>query len=201
MKFDKNTKIKDFIMFLNITQIEQKEFELFFDKIGNLTMPKKIAGKIMPENLNFLTWAEFSALNSITKTEDLFFIPFEVLCKKKFLKWEFKPKRKRILKLKLFEVILLIKFIQKEIERIVKLFDKIQNNPTDDEIRAGINNLNFGLFGTLDWYCRRMGITDHKQGEKTLWIRIYKCLEIDNKTAKFERRLHDIINQKYKIKK
>ena len=83
-----------------------------------------------------------------------------------------------------------------EAEKVGKLFEKIRYEPTADEVRAGIKKLDFGTFGTLDWWCRRMGITDHAEGEKTPWVRIYKCLEMDNKIAKYERKLRETITKK-----
>ena len=76
-------------------------------------------------------------------------------------------------------------WILAELERISKLFERIKSIPTDEELQAGIESLNFGFFGTLDWYCKRMGITDHSDAEKVPWIRLYKCMEIDSKTGVF----------------
>lgn len=87
-------------------------------------------------------------------------------------------------------------FIARELQRISTLFDRIKLKPTEEEIQAGIEQLNFGFFGTLDWYCRRMGITDHAEAEKVPWARVYKCMEIDSKTTAYERRLRKIYAQR-----
>lgn len=79
-----------------------------------------------------------------------------------------------------------------EVERISKLFASIQRQPTPEEIRAGIHNLQFGAFGTADWYARRMGMTNHDEAFDTAWVRIYKCMEQDNKLEEYRNRLTKI---------
>ena len=88
-------------------------------------------------------------------------------------------------------------WVMRELQRIARLFDSVKNPPTDEERQAGVEQLNFGFFGTLDWYCRRMGITDHSEAEKVPWVRVYKCMEIDSKTAAYERRLRKIYASKH----
>lgn len=87
-------------------------------------------------------------------------------------------------------------WVAKEVERIARLFNSIKTEPTQEEIQAGVKELNFGYFGTLDWYCKRMGLTNHEEAEKTPWVRIYKCMDMDNKTAQYERRLRQIYSKK-----
>ena len=73
-----------------------------------------------------------------------------------------------------------------------ELIDKIKIKPENEEIRAGITRLNFGIFGMIDWYALRMGITDHEEVMNVPWGRIYKCMEIDNKTMEFRKNLNKI---------
>lgn len=87
-------------------------------------------------------------------------------------------------------------WVVRELQRISKLFESLKSIPSEEERQAGIERLNFGFFGTLDWYCRRMGITDHSDAEKVPWVRVYKCMEIDSKTNEYERRLRKIYAQK-----
>ena len=58
--------------------------------------------------------------------------------------------------------------------------------------------MNFGLFGLLDYYAQRMGITDHEEVERVPWIRVYKCLDMDAERTRFERRLRNILNKNKK---
>ena len=52
--------------------------------------------------------------------------------------------------------------------------------------------MRFGLFGMLDWYAVRMGISDHDQVLKVPWLRIYKCMDMDNKRRAYEKRLQKV---------
>ena len=54
-------------------------------------------------------------------------------------------------------------WVMSEVKRINKLFEATNVKPTSQQIRAGINNLKFGLFGVLDWYALRMGYQDHEK--------------------------------------
>ena len=83
-------------------------------------------------------------------------------------------------------------WVTKEVERITKLFETTSVAPTPEEKRAGVDQLSFGLFGLVDYYATRMGITDHEQVESVPWIRVYKCLDMDAEKIRYERRLRKI---------
>lgn len=85
-------------------------------------------------------------------------------------------------------------WVSGEVERINKIFESTNTKPTAREKKAGIEQLNFGLFGMLDWYAKRMGIQDHDQVLSTPWLRIYKCIDMDNKRNQYERRYQEIMN-------
>lgn len=186
MTVDKNTTFKEYLQIAGVVEIDSEKLSEFYSKIKDRALPEKISGVTVPKNLNGLLWHELISLQSKT-SEDAFFNPFSVLLG---------IDKEKVLDCRLFDVLGFVFFVNSELERIAKLFDKIKHSPTPEEVRAGINNLNFGMFGTLDWYCRRMGITDHGEGEKTPWVRIYKCLEMDNKTANYERNLRTILSKK-----
>ncbi|MCD8265622.1 MAG: hypothetical protein LUC33_00565 [Prevotellaceae bacterium] len=86
----------------------------------------------------------------------------------------------------------LIRFAADECRRITALFAALRRDHTEDERAAGIDSLNFGIFGLADWYARRMGIADHDEAKRTPWVRIYKCVEMDFKEGEFRRRLAEI---------
>jgi hypothetical protein len=91
--------------------------------------------------------------------------------------------------------------IQSEMERIGKLFQALNTDKTSDEINAGIDRLNFGAFGLVDWYAQRMGIVDHEEVFNTPWARIYQCAKIDHEQGEFEKRYRKIIEQRNKTRK
>jgi hypothetical protein len=90
----------------------------------------------------------------------------------------------------------LVLWVGKEIERINKLFDSVKDDPSPEEVQAGVKDLKFGLFGILDWYAARQGISDQNEVLKVKWVRIYKCMDIDTQRNSYARRLRDILNKK-----
>jgi hypothetical protein len=189
MRIDKNTTLAEFSAIEPL--LTAGTAAGLFERLKTRAKPREIAGKPLPDNLNLITWAQFAALSSSGGQEESFFAPFEIILG---------LKKDRLHACKFFDIIGFLIFVKNELERIAALFDSIKHIPAPEELQAGINRLNFGLFGTLDWYARRMGFADHAEAEKTPLIRIYKCLEIDSKTANFEKRLRTVIQNKNKIK-
>lgn len=99
------------------------------------------------------------------------------------------------------EVVAFLSWIGRQVKRINKLFESIQTRPTAKEKQAGVDNLQFGLFGILDWYAKRMGITNHDEVLAVPWLRIYKCMEMDNKVEQYQRRYNEISMQEARRKK
>ena len=85
------------------------------------------------------------------------------------------------------------KWVAREVERINKLFASASVPPTPEEKKAGYDRLNFGLFGLVDYYALRMGITDHEAVERVPWVRVYKCMDMDARRMVVERRLRKIL--------
>ena len=99
------------------------------------------------------------------------------------------------------DVIAFANAITHELERIAKLFDKCHVPPTPEEKKAGVEQMQFGWFGIVDWYCKRMGIISHEYVTDCVkWVEIYKCLEMDAKMTLFERRLQKILYNTQKKK-
>lgn len=90
-----------------------------------------------------------------------------------------------------------INFIRAELERVKALFDSIKSKPTPEEEEAGINQLNFGLFGLLDCYALRMGITRHDEAAQTPWLNVFAALRIDNQTREYRKRLSEVMTKKH----
>jgi len=101
---------------------------------------------------------------------------------------------------KAVEVLGIVNMIQKEMERIGKLFQSLQTEHSSDELQAGIDKLNFGAFGLVDWYAKRMGIVDHEEVFATPWARIWQCMRIDHENNEFEKRYRNIIQRGIKKK-
>ena len=61
-----------------------------------------------------------------------------------------------------------------------------------DEIKAGFDKIDNGVFGLIDWYARRMGIHDHEEAQKTSWLIVYQCMKIDHDYYICNKRLQEI---------
>lgn len=89
-------------------------------------------------------------------------------------------------------------WVARELERIAKLFNSTRIEPTEEEKQAGVERVNHGDFGILDWFARRMGITSHEEAEKVPWVRYYMCMKIDADNARYERELRKVYSNKHK---
>lgn len=99
-----------------------------------------------------------------------------------------------------YDVLGIVNMIQSEMERIGKLFQSLNSEKTSEEMSAGIDRLNFGAFGIVDWYAQRMGIIDHEEVFNTPWGRIYQCMKIDHEQGEFEKRYRKILENRSKRK-
>lgn len=159
--------------------------------IKSLSCPSKLKGKEVPSNLNELSYGKLIAIQQgisqgatdLEKISNSAYVLLGVTLTSKD---------------KAEDVLGFGRWIAEELTKINQLFASIQTSPTAEEVQAGVKELNFGHFGTMDWYARRMRITDHAEVEKVPWVRIYKCMEMDNKQAQYERRLRQIYTQKYR---
>lgn len=125
----------------------------------------------------------------IVTYEDLLTVPLQVL-----QGWS----SRKVLMQKAFDLVALSYHTQYELQRITKLFQSIAYQPSYEEERAGIKKLDFGFFGTVDWYARRMGISNHDEVVKLPWMIIYQCMKIDFENLAFQRRYRSIVNKQNK---
>lgn len=154
-------------------------------KLSRLQRPSFVYGRRVPENLYSLTLGELFKLQAIQSEEDAVIVPCEVILK---------MDAKEVMKAEASEVFGFIVWVAEEMKKINKLFERTRIPPTKEEKQAGVEQLNFGAFGIIDWYARRMGITDHEAVEYVPWMRVYKCLDMDAQQSLYERRLRDVYN-------
>lgn len=157
--------------------------------LENMTRPKEVAGVEVPENLNEMTIGQMLDLSELKDATEMFYKVCEVLLG---LTW---AQTGNALAL---EVVRYVGWVFGRVKEINGLFEKIKGNPTPQEVKAGVLRLNFGVFGMIDWYAQRMGITDHEEVMKVPWLRLYKCLEMDSKTAEYQRKLQKINDDEYR---
>lgn len=155
--------------------------------IKELNAPRKICGTPCPANLQRVNYGTLITLQSVgagtyyeTATNLVAALFPEI-------------KRERIDNAPAADVLGVVAMIAREMERIGKLFATLNNDPTPEEQRAGVELLQFGAFGIADYYAKRMGITDHETAFKTPWARIFKCLSMDKARGDYEKRLRNIL--------
>ena len=148
--------------------------------------PTYLGGVEVPHDLNHITMGTLIKLQNIDKAQAYDIAPVIVM--------DIKPEA--LEKEPCEDVIGFSNWVALELRRIADLFASCRTDLSPEQEQAGFGNLNFGMFGVLDWYCKRMGITDHAEVEKVPWVRVYKCMEIDSKTNEYERRLRKIYAQK-----
>lgn len=152
-------------------------------KVGKFSRPEFVGSHQTPRNLNELTIGQLIDLSSLGDTnESMYKVVGAVLG----------LSHDEVAKSKAVEVVRFVGWVYSEVEKINKIFGSTNKKPTAIEKRAGIDSLKFGLFGMLDWYAVRMGIQDHDQVLKTPWLRIYKCMDMDNRKRAYEIRLRKL---------
>lgn len=159
---------------------------VLFSKIAK---PSALCGVLIPDDLNDLTMGDIADIGDnpdvVTLVSVVLDYPRERVAKK-------------IMTESAEAVIGFLNFARKEMDRMAALFAQCAVQPTPEEERAGIGALDFGLFGTIDWYARRMGITDHDEVLGVKWPIVWKCGMMDAKRMMFERKLNEIYSKKTK---
>lgn len=156
-------------------------------QLENLSKPYAVRGRKVPADLNGLTMGELMRLQSISTTEDFILAPCEILLR---------LSKDKTLKAEASEVLGFSYWVAHEVKHINKLFASTSVPATAEEKAAGSDALNFGPFGLVDYYARRMGITDHEEVESVPWVRVYKCLDMDAKRMMFDRKLKNELMKK-----
>lgn len=148
-----------------------------------LTRPLSVCGKPTPENLNGITFGQLCQLQEIKDVAQMFVRVPKILLD---------IDEAQVMRARAVDVVRLTGWVAQEMKRINGLFEKIRRTPKSQEVRAGIDKLNHGMFGTADWYAKRMGITDHEEVMSVSWLRIYQCMKIDHDNALYEERLQKV---------
>lgn len=174
--------VKEFLILSDVSS----SHEDITSQMENLPRPVKVGDMPTPDTLNDLTFGQLIKLQSIATTMDVILSPCRELLG--FVDEE-------IMICDAEQVLGFSMWTAKEVERINNLFASTSVSPTSEELRAGINQMQFGMFGLIDYFAIRMGITDHEQVESVPWVRIYKCLDIDAKRYVFQRRLRKILSE------
>jgi hypothetical protein len=186
----KRTSIKTVGDFLKWEPFMTDEYK---GELLNVECPATFLGKEAPQSLDHLTLEGLCRLQDARGLAGVFEAIGAVL-------YDLTPAQVR--KLPAVPMFGLGNMVARELQRIADLFALLHRELTAAEVMAGAEKLNFGIFGLADWYARRMGITNHDEVLSVPWLRIYKCMDMDNKVEQFQRRLNEIsLNEARRKKK
>lgn len=164
-------------------------------RLAIIPPPRRMGKHEIPKDLQLVSFGTLTKLQNAGKSNDFVKVCCDLVS---VLTGE---SAERVSTRPAIEVIGIVNMVQSEMERIGKLFQSLGVEHSSDELAAGIDRLEFGTFGIVDWYAKRMGIVDHEEVFKTPWGRIFQCMKIDHENQEFEKRYRKIIENKSKLKK
>lgn len=174
--------------FLMLFPFASKEVQTeLLERLKNQPRPETLCGKQVPVNLNIISYGTLDDLRSSADDDD----PAGA-CAKVLLGVE----PKELLLEDVNDVFGFTNFVTKELKRINELFKSIKIHYSSEEVAAGIRELDFGSFGVLDWYAKRMGITNQNEVRNVAWVRIFQCMKNDAMRNNFERKLSEQYRKK-----
>lgn len=163
-----------------------------YEAMVSLPRPLSVCGRDVPKDLNLITYGQLDDLHDTPSGAEAI-----VNCCTVILGVE----AQAVLLERADRVLWFASFCNREVERINKLFSAIRADYEPEERMAGIDKLRFGSFGVLDWYARRMGITDQNEVRGVPWVRIYQCMKNDNEQGRYEKRLREVYKRKNQTRK
>ena len=161
-------------------------------RLMQLPKPRTLLGKELPADLNGITIGQLYDLQEVVKGEDMRTIVTEsarILLGLAPLK---------VLRSRADHAIGFALWVLRELERIAKMWKAISPTPSAEAVQAGIDKLDFGAFGTIDWYASRQGYKDQEEVMSVSWVRIWQCMKMDNERASFQERLREIVAKQSK---
>ena len=158
-------------------------------ELEKCTRPMKVGNVRTPSSLDDMTLGQMVQMSDCKTGAELFYRVCKVLLG---------MEAKKVDDCFAVEVVRFVGWVLGKVKTINELFDKAKSQPSDEEIRAGVNQLNFGIFGLIDWYAIRMGITDHEEVTKVPWGRVYKCLDMDKRTNDYRKKLQKVYEDEHR---
>lgn len=179
-----------YMQFLKQVELCSKEVQdEYYEILKHQPRPDTLCGKKVPVNLNGLTYGQLDDLRDASSQKND--IELAIALTRAVFEEE----------LNLFDedvnkVFGFVLFCTSELKRINELFLQLKPHYTSEEKAAGVEKLDFGSFGVLDWYAKRMGIINQNDVRSVAWVRIFQCMKNDHLQQQFERRLHDVYMRK-----
>lgn len=149
--------------------------------------PLKVGKRETPSNLDDMTMGQMLAISSCGDSWEMFYVVMHELMG---------MEREEVDRSDAAQVVMFVGWSSKQISDINEMFRRIKSTRTQDEVKAGAERLDFGAFGLVDWYAKRMGITNHDDVMGVPYLRVYQCLKMDVERDEYEKRLAKIIREK-----
>lgn len=178
--------LRDYLLMFDLCSKEIQEE--YIGILARQKRPDRLCGEIVPPTLNHLTYGQLDDLHNLATSKER--NPEHKMCEIIFGKFL------SLMDEDVNKVYGFLNFCGDEIKRINDLFSSIKADYSSEEIAAGARDLNFGSFGVLDWYAKRMGITNQNDVRDVAWVRIYTCMKNDNAQQMYERRLQEVYMHK-----
>ena len=186
-ELDKPCTYGKFLLFFPFC-IKEVQDELL-EKLKAQPRPDRLCGVEVPQNLNSLSYGTLDDLQTAAGSKDVVGEVCHILL-------GLEPEK--IKDEDVNKVFGFTNFVTRQLDNINRLFAAIKPHYSSEEKEAGIENLNFGSFGVLDWYAQRMHIANQNDVRDIAWVRIYQCMKNDNEKNEFERRLSEVYNKRSK---
>ncbi len=168
------------------------ELAAFYDPLNfiefckELEVPDRISTHVLPVNLDSITYGQRIDLSDING-ENLLTLPLQIIAG---------LKDEQIIWLNASQVIRYGLMVIDELKRLNERDEKnLKYIPDKEELDAGINKMNHGIFGTLDNIARRMHC-DQEDVLKMGQSRVYMMMKIDIDNANYAKRLRAVITKK-----
>lgn len=186
MKKDKDKcSYGDFVLLIGFcNEDHQKEL---LDRLKKQECPMFLCGREVPKNLNKISYGQLDDLQTASDADDPIAETCHVLLG---------IDKKELMEEDVNDVFGFIMFVTRELERVNKIFSSLKPSYSQEERAAGVESLDFGSFGVLDWYAQRMHIANQNDVRDIAWVRIFQCMKNDNEKNEFERRLYQIYSKK-----
>lgn len=150
------------------------------EKLNESRCPKYFGEVAVPQDLSTVSYGALADLSTIGEGEDAMAEAVAILTP---------LAKEQVYGLDVWDVFGFANMVRREVERINGIFSEVKVKYSPQELAAGVRELDFGSFGVLDWYARRMGVANQNEVRDVAWVRIYQCMRIDAETNNYERRL------------
>lgn len=158
----------------------------FIEQCKETQLPERIGKKLLPKDLNEITYGQRIDLSEIDGNNFILH-PLKVICE---------MSERDILRQNIAEVIRFSFMVVQELERLNKRDERfLKYDPEPEEVKAGVNKMDNGLFGIIDTIARRMNIT-HDEVLALSQQKVFMMLKIDLDNYNYSKRLRKAYQDK-----